>query len=533
MIKIEGMIQEDVKYERENFTALATGGYFKSNKTKLPAGEFYKKVAEDILAYLPVVCSDELYIYDEKTKKFKFADELIRKYIIENYTAMATTRNCAEIIHTLTHLISKNTLKKNVIYLKNGVFDFDEWRFIPSEDPLFGEYTRLYYAPTINVAYNPSAECKKIDKFIREIVDEKNIPLLYEFIGYSVYPDIFLNEFLILHGSGANGKSTFLNMLSEFLGRENVANISLQNIEENRFHSHTLVGKLINIYSDLPADSIRSISTLKALTGGDEILVEQKFKNPFKYKNRAKLIFACNQIPLIHEESDAFYRRIIIVDFPNQFLGERANPQILNEITTEEELSGLFNEALKHLDRLLKFKRFSYTHDINERREIYIRRTEPIKFFIEEEIEKAHNEQIPKSTIFKAFVSFAEKNKLKTAINEKMFWKKFKRVCEIEYTETKPFRSERLICGLRLKGMREKQDTINFEREEEEGDEILRGGYATSKHKVLVRLKKDIPVRIRSYIDGEYGPAKIGDTLEVYLYDAQILFRREFAELLI
>jgi phage/plasmid-associated DNA primase len=56
------------------------------------------------------------------------------------------------------------------------------------------------------------------------------------------------------------------------------------------------------------------------------------------------------------DSSDGHYRREIVVSFPNQFEeGKNANPNLKYELTSEEELSGIFNVLMSALrNRILK-----------------------------------------------------------------------------------------------------------------------------------------------------------------------------------
>ena len=59
---------------------------------------------------------------------------------------------------------------------------------------------------------------------------------------------------------------------------------------------------------------------LKNSAGGDPIPAERKFQPPFKFVNYAKLLFSANEMPHTPDETDAFFARPIIINFPNQFL---------------------------------------------------------------------------------------------------------------------------------------------------------------------------------------------------------------------
>jgi putative DNA primase/helicase len=64
---------------------------------------------------------------------------------------------------------------------------------------------------------------------------------------------------------------------------------------------------------------LTSTNLLKRLVGGDLIGFEKKGKDPFDDYNYAKIMINSNSMPMSQDESDGFYRRWLIIDFPNEF----------------------------------------------------------------------------------------------------------------------------------------------------------------------------------------------------------------------
>ncbi|MDH7556388.1 MAG: DUF5906 domain-containing protein [Candidatus Methanosuratincola sp.] len=91
----------------------------------------------------------------------------------------------------------------------------------------------------------------------------------------------------------------------EILGHENIATITLSDLINNRFKMAELNNKLANIADDIGYDRLRNAAQLKMLTGNSHINAEKKFKDPFKFKNYAKMIFSANEPPEFEETSDA------------------------------------------------------------------------------------------------------------------------------------------------------------------------------------------------------------------------------------
>ncbi len=96
-----------------------------------------------------------------------------------------------------------------------------------------------------------------------------------------------------------------------------------------------------------------SLTVLKKLTGNDEHTGEFKYKKPFKFVNYAKLIFSCNKIPETEDQTDAFFRRLIIINLITQFFGDKEDFNLIQKLTIDEELTVLLHEVLPRLPRIL------------------------------------------------------------------------------------------------------------------------------------------------------------------------------------
>ena len=303
----------------------------------------------------------------------------------------------------------------HLINLENGIYDLITGELKP-HDP------SLHFFNKIPVKYDPNAECPAIQKFLNEVTrNEQDKETLLEIIGYCLYRRYMIHKALMLVGEGANGKSTFLNLVKAFLGAQNVSGKSLQELESNRFAKASLFGKLACIYPDLPDQALRRTGIFKMLTSEDLIEAEKKFRNSFTFVNYAKLLFSANKLPKVNDDTDAFFRRWIIIVFPNQFTGDKADPNLLDKLTTPEELSGLLNLALKALKRILEKGRFSYDQTIDEIREDYIRKSDPIAAFVMDCLEIDPESWIIKQELYNAFATYCREQNLPTVSRDTFY----------------------------------------------------------------------------------------------------------------
>jgi P4 family phage/plasmid primase-like protien len=307
------------------------------------------------------------------------------------------------------------------------------------------------------VKYDPAADCPHIKNFLLEIAaSEEDVKILLEVIGFCLYREYFIAKALMLVGGGSNGKSTFLNLVKVFLGKENVSSRSLQDLEENRFAKADLHHKLANIYADLPDKALFRTGTFKMLTGRDLLTAERKFQHSFTFENYAKLLFSANKVPEAFDDSDAFFRRWLIVVFPNQFINDKADPYILQKLTTPEELSGLLNLVLPVLKKLLEKGQFSVSKTTEEIREDYIRKSSPIAAFVMDCLEVDSEAFIVKKDLFNAFAEYCRIRNL-PAVTQDTFFKNLPK--HVNVSDYRPkLQSERPPA---LKGLRFNQSSVS------------------------------------------------------------------------
>ncbi len=214
-----------------------------------------------------------------------------------------------------------------------------------------------------------------------------------------------------------------------------MASVSLQEIEENKFAVANLFGKLANVYADIPRAALATTGRIKMLTGGDVLTAEKKFGGFFSFVNHAKMIFSANQIPMSYDESDAFFRRWVILNFPNTFDEQQGNG-LLERLTTPEELSGLLNIAVKGLKRLLENRKFSNQKTTDEVREQYVRMSDSIQAFVWDCIEISPDKFIPKKELFIAYAGYCRTKNI-PIFSEKTFFMRFSILTRVEEYQPK------------------------------------------------------------------------------------------------
>lgn len=235
----------------------------------------------------------------------------------------------------------------DVVNVRNGLLDLKTGNWAP-HSPDFLSPIQL------PVVFDPAAQCPGWEAFLSAVFPRDAIPVAWEIFGWLMVPYVGLQKALMLVGGGANGKSRFLAGLRAFLGADNVAAVPLHKLEENRFSSARLIGKLANIFADLPERDLDGTSVFKSLTGGDAIEVERKFESGFEACPFARLVFSCNRPPRVRDASRAFFRRWLVVPFDVQLAPHERIPEeeLDAMLASPGELSGVLNKAIEGWRRL-------------------------------------------------------------------------------------------------------------------------------------------------------------------------------------
>ncbi len=110
----------------------------------------------------------------------------------------------------------------DVIHFANGFLDWASGGFNPEHDCRWNSTVRLA------VEWDPAAECPEFDKWVAQMLPVDCGEFIDEVIGYLMFNGNPLHKAILLHGTGRNGKGTFLRFVTALLGRENCASVPLQ-----------------------------------------------------------------------------------------------------------------------------------------------------------------------------------------------------------------------------------------------------------------------------------------------------------------
>lgn len=236
-------------------------------------------------------------------------------------------------------------------------FDSDKWLFNVANGTIDLRTGKLLphkkedlISKVADIDYNKDAECPMFLKFLDRIFnhDMALITFIQQLVGYSMTG--FINEqvLAIFYGTGANGKSTLLNILRALFG-EYGKTASANTFLCKKFDtiSNDLAGlagaRLVTI-SEIERNKDLSESLVKSATGEDPLTVRFLYENEFTYTPTYQIIMATNELPKINGTDYAIWRRLKRIPFDIQIPKEEQDRQLAEKL--QSELPGILNWAI-------------------------------------------------------------------------------------------------------------------------------------------------------------------------------------------
>ncbi len=293
----------------------------------------------------------------------------------------------------------------------------------------------------IPVIYDPSVECPRVDRFHADVFgeDQELVHLWHQVLGSCLYAgEPRWQKAIICVGDGSNGKSKALDLLLWLVGSHNVAKISPQQLDSERFAAAGLAGKLANVANDASANAFKDTGMWKKVVAGDPITADAKYMQPFNFRPIATQIASYNRLPATQDTTRGFFRRMLIIPFDEVFVPgapigrqRHAVAGILDAILLDEsERSGLLNRALTGLQQLMLANagRFSEPQRSRELSEQYKIDADPVRGYIASgRVHRAPMEVgVPRTVLYRDYVGWCEEtDQAKYALGPKAFGLQF------------------------------------------------------------------------------------------------------------
>lgn len=370
------------------------------------------KLADEFVSICPLYydMTGTFWKFNKKERYWEITDEIDILNWINNAAEVniISSRERTEILNALKQVArakKPKELDRNYIQIGREIVDMDTGDRIPADESLFCT-NPIPYRITGNI------DVSKFDVLFSSWVRAEDVEKLYEIIAFCFLPHYFIERIICLHGSGSNGKSVYRSILRKLIGEKNTCSTSLEQLTRSRFETAKLYKKLLCEMGETNLSKIENTQVLKRLVSGKDLVGgEWKNKKPFDFLNYAKLIISTNNLPPTDDKTDGFYRKWLIVEFPNTFSEEK---DILKDLN-EEDFENLTSYCIMKLDQLLKKRQFSGEGSFLDRRSKYESLSNPLDRFMQEYLDLSDPDaDIPKWEFYKRLSEWLKESRLRT-----------------------------------------------------------------------------------------------------------------------
>jgi P4 family phage/plasmid primase-like protien len=263
------------------------------------------------------------------------------------------------------------------------------------------------------VDYDPDAPCPTWNGFLQRVT--RNNPELIEFlqrtVGYALTGDTSEQCLFILHGAGANGKTTFMEAVRSALGdyaqqaefstflerRSDGPRNDVARLKGARFVSAVEVG------SNRRLDEAQ----VKQMTGGDTVTARFLYAEYFEYEPTYKIFLAANHKPTIRGTDNAIWRRIRLIPFVVTIPEGERDKQLPQRL--RGELAGILAWAVRGCVNWQR-EGLAVPEEVKRATEDYREEMDSLAGFLEDCVVAQGSGKVAKDELFKAYEKWCERN---------------------------------------------------------------------------------------------------------------------------
>ena len=325
--------------------------------------------------------------------------QLLEEQALQIFEYAATKKNkreCMEMIEfSKQHFIKGQKERgildavkanRNVLNLKNGVFDFDRMAIFP--------HGREFYQTKIaGVKYEEGAVCPLWTGMLETVLPNESVRrFLQKAIGYTASSAYMEKCIFIMYGEGGNnGKTTIARTIHELLGDYGVV-AEKQTIMDTRGHNAgaprpdlvRLRDRRYVCISESEKDDRLAEGLVKNLTGGGVISCRTLHHEPVEFPAIFKIWLDTNYPPQVRGTDQALFRRLRIIPFDVTLPADKVDPDFFEKL--RGEFPGILNWVVEGY-RLYKEEGFEMPDTMKDLVTDYAEDMSPLDQWVKECVE--------------------------------------------------------------------------------------------------------------------------------------------------
>lgn len=301
-------------------------------------GEIFRRSLETVRS-IPEEIRDDM---DEELQK------QIRAHALRSESKARLTNMVSLAAHDKQLVLHSSQLDANdwLLSVPNGVVDLRTFEHRPARR---GDYlTKRAGAP-----YKKDAECIEWFAFLRVILagSQELLNYVHRLCGYLLTGSVSERALFLLHGHGANGKSTFMEVIRALLGSYCVQTPSTSFMSSGRASRGIpndiarFAGARLVCSAETEESHALAESTVKHLTGGDTQVARFLHREFFEFQPTHKILIGTNYRPEISGTDPGIWSRIHMIPFEVSIPPEKQDKDLRKKLLGE--LPGILNWCLE------------------------------------------------------------------------------------------------------------------------------------------------------------------------------------------
>ena len=405
------------------------------------AGTFFKKMTEISEEMLTRNLTDCMAPIEKKdcTKCEYCLLEVKRNQLNGVYKKLKTTsfksnvmKECRELFFD-EEFSKKMDANKDLIAFNNGVMDLTTMAFRDGKpDDCITFSTGIDY--DAEKEYYEYTAWPLVEKFIRQVLPDREVREYFiNHLATNLIGGNPVQKFHILTGSGSNGKSMVMNLMTKALG-DYACTVPISLFTQQRKSSGNAAPEVIRLKGrrfvtmQEPDEAIAlNTGLMKEITSGEKMYARDLFKSGCEFEVQAKFHLACNDKPKINTTDGGTWRRLMVINFVSKFV---SNPVAPNEFPLDESIQFAVNSLewatpfVSYLVHILKtgtgLRKLVAPAKVMEYTSEYRNENDAIAKFIDEKIRKIDTgeeiEQLDKAKLRQVFKTWKDQNEFKTLL---------------------------------------------------------------------------------------------------------------------
>lgn len=259
--------------------------------------------------------------------------------------------------------------------------------------------------------YDPDAKCPEFMKFLEGIFqgDRDLIAFAQRAVGYSLTGSIDEQCLFMLIGEGANGKSTFVDVLASLMGSyltaaatSTVTAGGRQGVGDDIVD---LMGHRFISVSETEDGQQLAEAKIKQMTGGDRLKGRPLFGQYIDVELIGKIWLATNNLPNISGQDHGIWRRIMVLPFNRTFQPEEQDKSL--KVKLLAELPGILNWAI---EGCLEWQRTGLCPPdlVKEQVQLYRSSQDSVALFVEARCKLDIEASSASSDLYESYVSWCK-----------------------------------------------------------------------------------------------------------------------------